>query len=236
MLLKLNISNKNVKKISNNIWLDQSSVFYVLHVLFSPSWWRSFISFSSAWKLCCISTVLWNEPLSFLLLFILLYLSISHNASFPAAGHVACVLTGCDDGSFNQCRWARGAGRLESEARGEGLDDTFVTVDSRIMTCLLKLFHPSATCLPLCDGLALGSIIHLLPLLSCADFHSPWKSFTVVQSNVTQWFLHSYCEHIFVFLCLCRDKAAVTLLLQSLTWRQRSMCRCPKVMSTKRRR
>ncbi len=49
-----------------NIWSDWSSLFSVLRVLFSPSWWRLFISFSSAWKLCCISAVLWNEPLSFL--------------------------------------------------------------------------------------------------------------------------------------------------------------------------
>lgn len=49
-------------------------------------------------------------------------------------------------------------------------------------------------------------------------------------------FVNRYYSNIPLRLCLCRDKVAVTLLPQSLTWRQRSTCRCPKVTSTKRKR
>lgn len=91
------------------------------------------------------------------------------------------ALTGCDDGSFNRCRWATGAGWLWSQTKWGGLDHTFVAVDSCITTCPLKPFHPSSLSPPLCDGLALGSITHLL---LCPVF-----CFTVVQSNARHSFL-----------------------------------------------
>lgn len=143
------------------------------------------------------------------------------------------ALTGCDDGSFNRCRWATGAGWLWSQTKWGGLDHTFVAVDSCITTCPLKPFHPSALLSAMgwhwVQSHTCSFVLCFVSLLS--------RAMQGIRFYLTVGrFLNCYFWHILVSLCLCRDKVAVTLLLQSLTLRQRSMCRCPKVMSTKRRR
>lgn len=52
----------------------------------------------------------------------------------PAEGGLRPALTGCDDGSFSQSTWARAAAQPSSLAQRGQLDETFVTVDSSVLT------------------------------------------------------------------------------------------------------
>lgn len=87
------------------------------------------------------------------------------------------MLMGRDDGSFNQCRWAEAC----MSAPVRGLDVTFVAVDSCIMKYPLNSFIPLLHAHPSCDGLALGSAIHLLTSLPLhlLLFHCYWEKYEV---------------------------------------------------------
>lgn len=59
-------------------------------------------------------------------------LCLSHH--LPAEGGWWPALTGCDDSSFSQSTWARAAAQPSSLAQRRGLHETFVTVDSCVLT------------------------------------------------------------------------------------------------------
>lgn len=188
----------------------------------------------SAWKLSCISAVLWNEPLSFLQLFMLpLSLHLPQRFFFSSR---ACGL-----------RWQAAMMAPLISAGGPGVQVGPSHMPNEGWTTHLLLLTAVSRPAPWNPF-----IPQPYALLSAMGWHwvqshtcSPVLSFVSLLSRAMQGihfcltvdrFLNCYSWHILVLLCLCRDKVAVTLLLQSLTWRQRSMCRCPKVMSTKRRR
>lgn len=131
-------------------------------------------------------------------------------------------LTGCDDGLFSKRRGDGSAAQLYSSRRA-GWDICYWWQTYNEVSFIAQPLTP-----------------HPHPRLSWAGIgfkHTP------VLSLVSQFFRERGATFGFSLVlwtapCLfsCRDKVAVILLPPSLTWRQRSTCRCPKVMYTRRRR